>query len=278
MEVAMEHPALKYFRRERLPHVWCAGCGTGQIFHYTVKAIEELGLDPDRVVWVSGIGCSGRIGAYWIGDNMHTLHGRPLAFATGIKLARPELKVIVHGGDGDLASIGGNHLIHAARRNVGLVTICINNFNYGMTGGQVSPTTPLGSITTTTPFGNDEPSFDLCELVASAGATYVARWTTFHARPAINSIKKALQRDGFSFIEIVSQCVTTYGRRNRLGDGPQMMRTFQRMSVTKEQAARMSEEELKGKIIVGEFVDRQRPEFSAMKMELIKRAGGGGLA
>ena len=174
-----------------------------------------------------------------------------------------------------MASIGGNHLIHAARRNIGLVAICINNFNYGMTGGQVSPTTPVGSITTTTPFGNEEPPFDLCELVASAGATYVARWTTFHARQAINSIKKALQRDGFSFIEIVSQCVTTYGRRNRLGDGPQMMRALQRMSITKEQAAKMSEEELKGKIIIGEFADRVRPEFSAIKRGLIKKAEGG---
>jgi 2-oxoglutarate ferredoxin oxidoreductase subunit beta len=267
------HPALKYFRLDRpgKPHLWCQGCGIGQVWHYTVKAIEELGLDTNKVVWVGGSGCTGRMATYWYKDYMHTLHGRPLAFATGIKLANPELTVICHMGDGETSAIGGNHLIQTARRNVEVVTVCVNNFNYGMTGGQYSPTTPLGAITMTSPEGSFEPPFDLCKLVEVCGASYVARWTTYHYRQAINSLKKAMLKKGFSFVEIVSQCPTLYGRRNKIGDGVAMMKWLKENSVRKERAEKMSEEELKGKIIIGEFVDRNdKPGF----VENLRRLSG----
>jgi 2-oxoglutarate ferredoxin oxidoreductase subunit beta len=271
-----EHPALKYFRHDSpgVPHVWCEGCGIGILWYYTIVAIEELGLDPNKVAWVGGSGCTGRMCTYWNYDYMHTLHGRPLGFATGIKLARPELTVICHMGDGEVSAIGGNHLIQTARRNVDLVAIVNNNFNYGMTGGQFSPTTPLGGKTMTSPEGQMENPFDLCKLVETCGATYVARWTIVHNRQCINSIKKAIQKKGFSFVEVVSQCVTAYGRRNKLGDGPQMMKWLRESSVRREQAEQMNPEELKGKLVVGEFVDRDAPEYGTELRALAQRRGG----
>jgi 2-oxoglutarate ferredoxin oxidoreductase subunit beta len=223
--------------------------------------MEELELDPDKVVWVGGSGCTGRMCTYWNHDLMHTLHGRPLGFATGIKLANPELTVICHMGDGETSAIGGNHLIQSARRNVDVVAICVNNFNYGMTGGQFSPTTPLGGITKTSPSGHREASFDLCELVTAAGATYVARWTTAHPRQSIRAIKKAIQNQGFSYVEIIAQCPTHYGRNNRLGDGADMMKWQKNASLRVDQASGMSAEELQGKIVIGEFVSIRRPEY-----------------
>jgi len=257
------HPALKYYQPGSGgdPTLWCEGCGIGQVWHWTVKAVEELGLDPNGVVWVGGSGCTGRMCTYWAYDYMHTLHGRPLGFATGVKLANPELTVICHMGDGETSAIGGNHLIQTARRNVDVVAICINNFNYGMTGGQFSPTTPLGGITKTSPHGQQEASFDLCELVKAAGATYVARWTTAHPRQSINAIKKAIQHKGFSFLEIVSQCPTHYGRNNRIGDAVAMMNWQKQNSVPRERVEGMSPEELRDKWAVGEFVNVERPEY-----------------
>jgi 2-oxoglutarate ferredoxin oxidoreductase subunit beta len=199
---------------------------------------------------------------------MHTLHGRPLGFATGIKLANPDLTVICHMGDGESSAIGGNHLIQTARRNVDLVAICVNNFNYGMTGGQFSPTTPLGRVTKTSPNGQREASFDLCELVRAAGATYVARWTTSHPRQSINAIKKAMRHEGFAFVEIIAQCPSHYGRNNELGDGVAMMHWQKEMSETVEQAAKMDAQDLVGKIVVGEFVHTQRPEFGKVLRDL----------
>lgn len=268
-----QHLALKYFRLDRpgTPHLWCPGCGIGQIWHYTVIAIEELGLDPKKVLWVGGSGCTGRMCTYWSGDYFHTLHGRPLGFATGVKLARPELKIICHMGDGEAAAIGGNHLIQTARRNVEITAICVNNFNYGMTGGQFSPTTPLGGITMTSQSGNIEQPFDLCKLVTTCGASYVARWTTAHPRPLINSIKKGLMKNGFSLIEVISQCPTQYGRRNKLGNGAQMMKWFKANSVRLEVAKKMSEEELKGKFIIGEFVDREKLGYTSSLRRLSKK-------
>lgn len=262
--VRLRHPALEYYQPGSGgdPTLWCSGCGHGQIWHYTVKAIAELGLDPDKVVWVGGSGCSGRMCTYWNHDFMHTLHGRPLGFATGVKLANPELTVVCHMGDGETSAIGGNHLIQSARRNVGVVAICINNFNFGMTGGQFSPTTPLGSITKTSPQGMRVGSFDLCKLVKAAGGTYVARWTTAHPRQCVNAIKKAMQHKGFAFVEIVSQCPIHFGRNNRLGDGVAMLRWHKKVSVRAEEAEGMGPEELQGKIVVGEFANTQRPEYS----------------
>lgn len=257
------HPALKFYQPGSGgdPTIWCDGCGIGQIWTFTVKAIEELGLDPNKVVWVGGSGCTGRMCTYWNHDFMHTLHGRTLGFATGIKLANPQLTVVCHMGDGETSAIGGNHLIQSARRNVDLVAICVNNFNYGMTGGQFSPTTPPGGITKTSLKGNLEGSFDLCELTRTAGASYVARWTTAHPLKCVDAIKKAIQNKGFSFVEIVAQCPTHYGRNNRLGDGLAMMKYQKEISVRINQAANMSIEELKDKIIIGEFVDSRRPEY-----------------
>lgn len=259
----VRHPALKYYQLGSGgdPTLWCEGCGIGQIWHWTVKAVEELGLDPNGVVWVGGSGCTGRMCTYWAYDYMHTLHGRPLGFATGVKLANPNLTVICHMGDGETSAIGGNHLIQTARRNVDLVAICVNNFNYGMTGGQFSPTTPLGGITKTSPHGQQEAAFDLCELVKTAGATYVARWTTSHPRQSINAIKKAIKHKGFSFVEIISQCPTHYGRNNRIGDAVEMMKWQKQNAVPRERAEGMTAEELRGKWVVGEFVDVIRPEY-----------------
>jgi 2-oxoglutarate ferredoxin oxidoreductase subunit beta len=259
-----EHPVLKHFREDSpgTPHLWCPGCGVGQVWHYTTKAIEELGLDEDRVLWVGGSGCTGRMCTYWHKDFFHTLHGRALSFATGVKLAKPEMTVLVHSGDGECVAIGGNHLIHAARRNVDITLIAINNFNYGMTGGQFSPTTPSSVYTSTTPYGNQEAPFDLSTLIKEAGATYIARWTTVHARQVVNAIKKGIQNKGFSFIEVLAQCPTQYGRRNKLGDAVRMMEWLKANSIPKEKAEKMPPEELKGKFIIGELFADTRPEFS----------------
>ena len=258
------HPVLKHFREDSpgTPHLWCPGCGVGQVWHYTTKAIEELGLDEDQVLWVGGSGCTGRMCTYWHKDFFHTLHGRALSFATGVKLARPEMTVLVHSGDGECVAIGGNHLIHAARRNVDITLIAINNFNYGMTGGQFSPTTPCSVYTSTTPYGNQEAPFDLSTLMKEAGATYIARWTTVHARQVINAIKKGIQNKGFSFIEVLAQCPTQYGRRNKLGDAVGMMEWLKANSIPREKAEKMPPEELKGKFIIGELYTDTRPEFS----------------
>jgi 2-oxoglutarate ferredoxin oxidoreductase subunit beta len=199
---------------------------------------------------------------YWHKDFFHTLHGRALSFATGVKLARPEMTVLVHSGDGECVAIGGNHLIHAARRNVDITLIAINNFNYGMTGGQFSPTTPGSVYTSTTPYGNQEAPFDLSTLMKEAGATYIARWTTVHARQVINAIKKGIQNKGFSFIEVLAQCPTQYGRRNKLGDAVGMMEWLKANSIPREKAEKMPPEELKGKFIIGELYTDTRPEFS----------------
>ncbi len=222
-------------------------------------------------MWVGGSGCTGRMCTYWAGDYFHTLHGRPLGFATGVKLANPELTVICHMGDGECAGIGGNHLIQTARRNVDLVAIVVNNFNFGMTGGQFSPTTPRGAFTMTSQLGNIEYPFDLCKLAACCGASYVARWTSVQARQLIRSIKKGIQKKGFSFIEIMSQCPTQYGKRNRIGNGVQMMKWLKENSIRKDRAAGASEEELKGKFILGEFVDEEKAEFGASLREIIQK-------
>jgi 2-oxoglutarate ferredoxin oxidoreductase subunit beta len=216
----------------------------------------------DQISVVSGIGCTGRVAGYLKMDSFHTTHGRPIPFATGLKLANPRLKVVVYSGDGDLFAIGGNHFIHAARRNMDLTIICVNNFTYGMTGGQVTPTTPISAIASTTPYGNIEDPFNLPHLAESAGAVYVARWTTYHVRQTTKAMREAIQKKGFSFVEIISPCPTLYGRRNRLGDGLEMMQFYKENSTVKNGAdTREVDLGFKGKIVCGKFVDRERPSY-----------------
>ncbi len=247
-------------RSERLPHIWCPECGIGTAVSCFTAAMTRMNLDPDRVAIVSGIGCTGRVAGYLKLDSFHTTHGRAIPFATGLKMANPKLKVVVFSGDGDLISIGGNHFIHAARRNVDMTVICVNNFNYAMTGGQVGPTTPLNAICSTTPYGNYEHPFNLAALAASCGAVYVARWTVLHVRRLIRAFEEALAKRGFSFVEAVSPCPTLYTRRNKLGSGLDRMRDYRDRSVVKHGA---SPQEVAidpdGRIPVGKFVDIDKP-------------------
>ncbi|MHA1935325.1 MAG: thiamine pyrophosphate-dependent enzyme [Candidatus Thorarchaeota archaeon] len=230
------HFSIPYLREEALPTPFCPGCGNGEITNAFLKAVSDLGHeDLSGFAFVSGIGCGAWIPSpHFRADTLHTTHGRAIAFATGLKLAQPELKVVIISGDGDLAGIGGNHLIHAARRNLDVTVICSNNYNYGMTGGQVSATTFLGDITATTPHGNPERPFDMARLVAAAGANYVARWTTAHPIQATRAMKTALEREGFSFIEMLSQCPTAYGRRNKVGSPQKFLEWFKSLPVRKK--------------------------------------------
>jgi 2-oxoglutarate ferredoxin oxidoreductase subunit beta len=275
-EAVEQHPLSKYLRAAMMPHIWCTGCGNGIILNAFVHALDELQINLDKLVVVSGIGCIGRAAGYTNVDSFHTTHGRPIAFATGVKLANPELEVVVISGDGDLFAIGGNHFIHAARRNIGIKVICANNFNYGMTGGQVGPTTPLDAFTTTTPYGNIEHPFNLVHLAAAAGATYVARWTTLHVRMLTMSIKKLLQRKGFSFIEVISPCPEIYGRHNKMRTGLEMMEWFKKVSVIANFSDPAKAEITPEKIIVGEFVDIEKPTYEELlhnKMAQIMKEG-----
>ena len=218
-----------------------------------------MGIDQDKTVIVSGIGCASRAVLYLNLDSMHTTHGRALAFATGIKLARPELKVIVLMGDGDCSAIGGNHFIHAARRDIDLTAIILNNNIYGMTGGQLSPTTPVGSNTATSPYGNLMRPFDICNLAKAAGATYVARGTTYHAAQLARYFQKAISHRGFSVVDVVSQCPTTFGRRNDMSDPVAMMEWERDNAIPIAKARQLPPKELEGKIVVGEFVNADQP-------------------
>jgi 2-oxoglutarate ferredoxin oxidoreductase subunit beta len=256
------HPDDKYLKPGRIPHIWCPGCGLGVVLTSFIEAMRRKGLTVDQSAVVSGIGCTGRVAGYLDMDTYHTTHGRAIPFATGLALAKPDLHVTVFSGDGDLFAIGGNHLIHAARRNVNLKVLCVNNFNFGMTGGQVAPTTPLEARTSTTPMGNAEPGFNLPYLAHAAGAVYVARWTTFHPRQLVHSISQTFDKKGFTFIEAITPCPTGYGRPNKLGSGLEEMRYYREMSEIRNGAdLRETEIRLREKIIVGTFVDTQRPDF-----------------
>ena len=254
-----ENPVLPFLRQDRLPHIWCPGCGIGTTVNCFTRALDESGLDLDQVAIVSGIGCTGRTAGYLNLDSFHTTHGRAIPFATGLKLANPKLKVVVYSGDGDLTAIGGNHFIHAARRNMDLMVVCVNNFTYGMTGGQVAPTTPIGATQTTMPFGNFEHSFNLPFLADACGAVYVARWTVFHVKQLARAMKEGLLKKGFVFIEAMAPCPTLYSRRNKLGDGVDQLKYFKEKSVIKN-GADTKEVGLtfQGDITVGKFVDRDR--------------------
>jgi len=209
------HPLDSLLRKSRIPHIWCPGCGIGTAFASCLTAIKGSDTNLENFVMVSGIGCTGRAAGYAKLDSFHTTHGRAIPFATGMKLANSELNVVVFSGDGDLFAIGGNHFIHAARRNADITVICVNNLNYGMTGGQVAATTPYKAKTTTTTMGNPETPFNLPLLAFASGATFVARWTILHTRDLTESIEQALSKKGFSFIEVLSPCPVNYGRRNK---------------------------------------------------------------
>jgi 2-oxoglutarate ferredoxin oxidoreductase subunit beta len=269
------HPLGRLLREEMIPHIWCEGCGNGIILNCFSRAVDELEINLNKIVVVSGIGCIGRLSGYTNTDAYHTTHGRAIAFATGAKLANPELKVAVVSGDGDLFAIGGNHFIHAARRNVDIQVICANNFNYGMTGGQYGPTTPLKAWTTTTPYGNIEHPFNLVHLAAASGAIYVARWTTLHVRRLTESIKRALQKEGFSFIEVVTPCPEIYGRRNKMGKGLEMMNWFKSASEVHHNSDPAEAVITPDRIIVGEFIDTEKPTYGRLLREMIARVQKG---
>jgi len=253
------HPLDDLLRTDRIPHIWCPGCGIGTAFSACLTAMKKSGIDLEKTVMISGIGCSGRGAGYVNLDSYHTTHGRAIPFATGMKLANPELNVVVFSGDGDLFAIGGNHFIHGARRNVDLTVVCVNNFNYGMTGGQAAATTPLLARTTTTPVGNPDAPFNLPLLAYASGATYVARWTILHARDLMESIQEAILNRGFSFIEVLSPCPVNYGRRNK--EKPlDTLKIYQERTIIRNDA-RPWELDIdfdKG-IILGKFIETERP-------------------
>ncbi len=252
----------KYLRHDKkFPHVWCGGCGIGILLGSLIRAIDHLGYTKDEIVLVSGIGCSGRLPVYVDFNTLHTTHGRALTFATGAKLAKPELKVIVVMGDGDATAIGGNHFIHAARRNVDVTAIIVNNSIYGMTGGQYSPTTPYGQRATTATYGSVENSFNISQLAVCAGAVFVARGTVYHTRQLDQLIERALQKKGFSVVEVISQCQTHYGRLNKLGNQVEMMKWQRDSAVPVEKAKTLSPEEMAGKFEIGILVDREAPTY-----------------
>ncbi len=254
------NPVEPFLRTDRMPHIWCPGCGIGTTVNCFARALVESKLPLDKVAVVSGIGCTGRVAGYMQLDSFHTTHGRAIPFATGLKLAKPELNVVVYSGDGDLVAIGGNHFIHAARRNLDIKVICVNNFIYGMTGGQVTPTTPLGAMATTSPYGCFEQPFNLPFLAESCGAVYVARWTAYHVRYIAHSMVEAFSKKGFSFIEILAPCPTLYQRRNKLGGGLETMHYYKEHSVIKNGAStRELNLDFQGEITVGKFVDIERP-------------------
>ena len=266
------HPLDNLIRQDRMPHIWCSGCGLGTLFNALLRAILKSKVPLDKIAVVSGIGCTGRTAGYVKFDAFHTTHGRAIPFATGLKLARPDLKVIVVSGEGDLMSIGGNHFIHAGRRNVDITVICANNSNYGMTGGQCGPTTPVKAITSTTPHGNLESSFSLPHLAAVSGAVYVARWTAFHVHRLQASITRAILKHGFSFVEVMSPCPTYYGRSNKLGTGLDMLKFYKDNTIIKQEVQLKDIIIARGeKIIIGDFVDINRPTFCDLLDELGSR-------
>ena len=263
----------KLRKNKKFPTIWCSGCGIGVVMGALIRAIDHLGLDIDKVALVAGIGCTARMPVYMDFNTLHTTHGRALAFATGLKIARPDMKVIAIMGDGDALAIGGNHFIHAARRNLGITALVVNNTIYGMTGGQYSPTTPLGARATTAPYGNVEPPFPICDLAIAAGASYVARSTVYHALELDKFLAEAIAKDGFSVVEAVSYCHTTFGRLNKLGTAADMMRSLKDNSITKTALDRLTPEEQAAstRIVRGKFVDTERPQYTQVYSNLITR-------
>jgi 2-oxoglutarate ferredoxin oxidoreductase subunit beta len=256
------HPITPYVRMDRMPHIWCPTCGIGTVLKCYAAALERSKVDLDKVSVVSGIGCTGRVAGYVKLDSFHSTHGRALPFATGLKLGRPELMVTVISGDGDLIGIGGNHFIHAARRNMDLLVILVNNFIYGMTGGQNAPTTPLTARSSTMPLGNFERPFNLPHLAATCGATYVARWTAMHTAQMTRAFTEGIQRKGFRFIEVIAPCSTLYARLNKLGTGLDLMTYYRdNFEIRNKADTRELDLDFQSRIVCGKFVDQERPTF-----------------
>ncbi len=275
--LAEKHPLDDIIRADRLPHIWCPGCGIGIAMHCYAQAILESGIPVNQHVVVSGIGCTGRVAGYMNIDSYHTTHGRAIPFASGMKLANPDLMVTVFSGDGDLAAIGGNHLIHAARRNVDIKVICVNNFNYGMTGGQTGPTTPFGARGTTAPYGNPELPFNLPYLLAASGANYVSRWTTLHARQIKQEVLQTFAKPGFTFIEVLAPCPIGFGKSNNIDTGLEEMELYRERCVLVNDGVQMEEYGIdlreERPIYVGNFIDRDQLPYRAVVMQ--NRAGNG---
>jgi 2-oxoglutarate ferredoxin oxidoreductase subunit beta len=269
-QIADKHPLDDIIRSDRMPHIWCPGCGIGIAMRCYAHAILESGIPVEQHVVVSGIGCTGRVAGYMNIDSYHTTHGRAIPFAIGLKLANPDLAVVVFSGDGDLVAIGGNHLIHAARRNIDIKVLCVNNFNYGMTGGQFGPTTPTGARATTAPYGNPELPFNLPYLLGAAGANYVSRWTTLHVRQLKRDILYAFGKSGFAFIEILSPCPVGFGKSNGIEDGLEEMELYRDRCVMNGRASLekagidLREER---PIYIGNFVNRDQPPYTPIYLE-----------
>ena len=256
------HPKDHLLRTDRLPHIWCPTCGIGTAVSCFVTAIEETEIALEKFAVVSGIGCTGRVAGYIKLDSFHTTHGRAIPFAVGLHLSKPDMKVVVFSGDGDLMCIGGNHFLHTARRNIDITVICVNNFIYGMTGGQSAPTTPQKAKTTTSPYGNFENTVNIPYLAAACGATYVARWTVLHIKRLTRAIKEAIMKPGFSVVEIIAPCSTLYARKNRLGTGTDLMH-FYHDNCEIQHGADLQTLDLnfQEKIICGKFIDIEKPTF-----------------
>jgi len=268
----MAFPYEKYLRSEHLPHIWCAGCGHGIVLKALIRAIDSLKLKKDDVVIASGIGCASRLPGYVDFNTLHTTHGRAIAFATGIKLSRPDLTVIVVSGDGDAIAIGGNHFLHACHRNIDMTLVIFNNYNYGMTGGQHSPSTPYGAYTTTTPYGNPYYEFDFLNLSKAAGATYVARSTTYHARQMTKLITGAIEHKGFAVVEVLEDCPTAYGRRNEMRSPAEMIKRWKGSCITFEAKKKLPPDATKDKIPIGLYHQESKPDFWEEYQDVVKKA------
>jgi 2-oxoglutarate ferredoxin oxidoreductase subunit beta len=272
VQIAERHPLDDIIRSSRMPHIWCPGCGIGIAMRCYAQAILESEIEIDQHVVVSGIGCTGRVAGYMNIDSYHTTHGRAIPFATGMKLANPDLTITVFSGDGDLAAIGGNHLIHAARRNIDIKVVCLNNFNYGMTGGQAGPTTPKGAKATTAPYGNPELPFNLPYLLAASGANYVSRWTTLHVRQIRDEILFTYSKPGFTFLEILSPCPVGFGKSNNIEDGLEEMIIYKDRCVYVQDGDVRADElgiDLREDkpIYIGNFIDRDFPTYQPVRKE-----------
>jgi 2-oxoglutarate ferredoxin oxidoreductase subunit beta len=261
---------------DRMPHIWCSSCGLGSSLTCFIQAIKESGVDEKLVSVVSGIGCTGRVAGYMNLDSFHTTHGRAVPFATGLSLANPDLRVVVFSGDGDIVAIGGNHFIHSARRNMDILVVCVNNFTYGMTGGQAGPTTPITAKATTAPYGSFEYPFNVPHLAEASGATYVARWTALHLRRLKNAMAEALMKRGFRVIEIISPCPTAYARKNRLGTGLDLMKFYHDNSIIQHGAdTRDVGIGMQSKIVVGKFIDVEKPTYRDFLTNNLSKIVGG---
>lgn len=265
--------AINYIRKKKLPFIWCSGCGDGIILASILRAVDSIGWKKDEICMISGIGCCGRMPGYVDFHTLHTTHGRALSFATGIKLANPSLKVIVVMGDGDAVAIGGNHFIHTARRNTDITAIICNNYIYGMTGGQASPTTPRGSFASTAPYGAAEPPFDIVELAIGCGASYVARGTVYHVPALDKLLKKALLHKGFSVVDVLSTCPTAYGRRNKMRTPVENFMWLKENTIGISVVKGKTKEEIGEKILIGEFLNVLRPEYTELyEKEIVEKA------